>query len=52
MDDDVSDALQEAHALLSEVRSLKDVGLTDKTAINRLYYACFHATKAHLVFFC
>jgi uncharacterized protein (UPF0332 family) len=48
MDDDVVDAIQEAHALLSEVRSLKDAGLTDKTAVNRLYYACFHATRAVL----
>lgn len=48
MDEDVSDALEEAHSLLSEVRSLKDVGLTDKTAMNRLYYACFHETKAVL----
>lgn len=48
MDEDVTDALQEAHTLLSEVRTLKDVGMTDKTAVNRLYYACFHATRAVL----
>lgn len=48
MGKDVADALTEAHALLSEVRTLKDRGMTDKTAVNRLYYACFHATCAVL----
>lgn len=48
MDEDVADALDEAHTLLSEVRTLKDRGMTDKTAVNRLYYACFHATRAVL----
>lgn len=48
MGEDVADALQEAHTLLTEVRTLKDVGMTDKTAVNRLYYACFHATRAVL----
>ncbi len=48
MDEDVADALQEAHTLLSEVYTLKDRGMSDKTAVNRLYYACFHATRAVL----
>jgi uncharacterized protein (UPF0332 family) len=48
MDKDAQDALQEANALLSEIRTLNGVGLSTKTAINRLYYACFHATKAVL----
>jgi uncharacterized protein (UPF0332 family) len=48
MDKDAQEALQEANALLSEIRTLNGVGLSTKTAINRLYYACFHATKAVL----
>lgn len=48
MDENVHDALQKANEIVSEVRTLKDVGLSTKTAINRLYYACFHATKAVL----
>lgn len=48
MDEDVADALGEAHTLLAEVRTLKDSSMRDKTAVNRLYYACFHATRAAL----
>lgn len=48
MDRDVADALEEAHTLLSEVRTLKDSAMSDETAVNRLYYACFHATRAVL----
>lgn len=47
-DGDVSAALQEAHTLLSDVRSFKDIDVSDETAVNRLYYACYHATKAVL----
>lgn len=46
MDADVSAAMQEAHTLLSDVRSFKDAGLSTQTAVNRLYYACFHAARA------
>lgn len=45
---DVAAALQEAHTLLSDVRAFKDSGVSDDTTVNRLYYACYHATKAVL----
>lgn len=48
MDKDASDAIQQANAIVSEVDSLKDAGMSEETAVNRLYYACFHATKAVL----
>jgi uncharacterized protein (UPF0332 family) len=47
-DVDVSAALQEAHTLLADVRSFKEIDVSDDTAVNRLYYACYHATKAVL----
>jgi uncharacterized protein (UPF0332 family) len=45
-DIDVAAALQEAYTLLSDVRAFKDSGVSDDTTVNRLYYACYHATKA------
>lgn len=48
MDKDASDAIQQANAIVSEVDALKDAGMSEETAVNRLYYACFHATKAVL----
>lgn len=45
---DVSAALQEAYTLLSDVHSFKDIDVSDDTAVNRLYYACYHATMAVL----
>lgn len=45
-DADTDAAIQEAHTLLSDVRGGKEIGLSDNTAVNRLYYACFHAARA------
>ncbi|WEK38149.1 MAG: HEPN domain-containing protein [Candidatus Pseudobacter hemicellulosilyticus] len=40
--------LKKAHALLKEVQVLLDHAFYT-TAINRLYYSCFHVTKALLL---
>jgi uncharacterized protein (UPF0332 family) len=43
---DAAAAIQEAHTLLSDVQSFKEVGVSDNTAVSRLYYGCFHAARA------
>jgi hypothetical protein len=42
------EGLQKAHTLLADAEAIRDVAVTDETIVNRLYYACFHATKAVL----
>lgn len=43
---DVGDAIEEARMLLSDARAARNVGLSENTTVNRLYYACFHAARA------
>ncbi|ANH83336.1 hypothetical protein A8C56_22220 [Niabella ginsenosidivorans] len=44
----VQQKLRKAHALFNEVETLIQFGYYT-TAVNRLYYACFHAVKALLL---
>jgi uncharacterized protein (UPF0332 family) len=45
---DADAAIEEARTLLSDVRAGRNVGVSENTAVNRLYYACFHAARAVL----
>lgn len=43
---DADAAIEEARTLLSDVHAGMKVGVSENTAVNRLYYACFHAARA------
>ncbi|WP_317176178.1 HEPN domain-containing protein [Halomontanus rarus] len=46
--DAVEDQLQQAQQALDDARGARNAELSDAVIINRLYYACFHATQAAL----
>lgn len=48
MVDYIAEELQEARDALADAEKIRQVDVTDKTIVNRLYYACFHAVKAVL----
>lgn len=53
MDEDVPRAdidaeLERAEQMLSDAKQARQVGISKATVVNRLYYACVHATRAAL----
>lgn len=38
--------LQEANDALEDAQKMRQVGVTEKAVVTRLYYACFHAANA------
>lgn len=48
-EDSPSAAIAETHSILSDVRAGREVGQSENTLVNRLYYACFHAARAALL---
>lgn len=45
---DVDRELERADQMLADARKADEVGISKSTIVNRLYYACFHATQAAL----
>lgn len=45
---DIDRELEKAEQMLSDAETAADVGISKATVVNRLYYACFHATQAAL----
>lgn len=44
----IEDQLPQARQALSDAEGARDADLSETVVINRLYYACFHATQAVL----
>lgn len=40
--------LEKASSAMDDARKMVEAGVSDEAVVNRLYYACFHATNAAL----